>query len=162
VLVEALRKDGGNKNVQEAVAGIGADIAPQVIPLLKDDKVATRLGAAAVLGKIGAASNAGEALEARLKDDDAGVRVAAALAHFQVSGQAKAALATLTEAAKKGERRVRLQALKNLKDMGPDAREAVPALVMHLGDPDPMIRAQAEDSLQTIDAEALERAKAAM
>jgi hypothetical protein len=33
---------------------------------------------------------------------------------------------------------------------------------MHLGDPDPMIRAQAEDSLQTIDAEALERAKAAM
>lgn len=162
VLVEALRKDGGNKNVQEALAGVGADVAPMVVKLLQDAKAETRLGAVAVLGKLGAATNAGDALLARLKDADAAVRVAAALAHFQVTGQSKAALAALTEACRKGERRIRLQALKNLKEFGAGAKDAVPMIVAQLGDPDPMIRAQAEDSLRMIDPEALERAKAAM
>jgi HEAT repeat protein len=162
VLVEVLKRDGANKNVQDALGGIGADVAPMVIKLLQDEKAATRLGAAAVLGKIGASSNAGEALEARLKDDDHGVRVAAAFAHFQVTGNAKLALKTLTDVAKKGQLKLRLQALKNLKDMGGDAADAVPVLITLLSDPDAMIRRQAEDSLQMIDPDALARAKAAM
>jgi HEAT repeat protein len=162
VLVEALRKDGGNKNLQEAIGGIGADAAPLVIKLLTDEKAATRQGAVAVLGKIGGASNAGDALEARLKDDDQAVRVAAAFAHFQVTGQPKQALSLLTEFSRKGERKLRLQALRNLKEMGQEAAPVVPMLITLLSDPDAMVRAQVEDTLQMIDPEALARAKAAM
>jgi HEAT repeat protein len=162
VLVEVLRKDGGNKNVQDALAGIGADAAPPVLKLLQDPSTATRLGAVTVLGKIGPVTNAGEALEARLKDPDPSVRIGAALAHFQVTTLPKAALATLTDACKSGDRKLRLQALKNLKEMAGAAADAVPMLVTYLSDPDAMIRRQAEDTLQAVDAEALARAKAAM
>ena len=68
----------------------------------------------------------------------------------------------MTDACKSRDRKLRLQALKNLKELGPAAADAVPLLVTHLSDPDPMIRTQAEDTLQNIDPEALARAKAAM
>jgi HEAT repeat protein len=162
VLIDALQKNGSSKAVQEALAAIGVDAAPPLVKLLKDATPATRLGAATVLGRLGAAANAGEALEARLKDDDPMVRIAAALAHYQVTGETKAALATLTAACKTRDRRLRIQALKNLKDMGVAAAEVASMLVAQLSDPDPGIRMQVEDTLMNVDPQALERARAAM
>jgi HEAT repeat protein len=165
VLLDALQKNGSSKAVQEALAAIGIDAAAPLVKLLQDKTPATRLGAATVLGRIGAAADnagAGAALEARLKDDDPMVRVASALAHYQVTGEAKAALATLTTACKTRDRRLRLQALRNLRDMGAAAAEIAPLLVAQLSDPDPGIRRQVEDTLMNVDPQALERARAAM
>ena len=81
------------------------------------------------------------ALVEALKDGSSGVRTRAALALWQLTGDAGLAVPVLIESLQ--DRLARLDAAVALGRMGPAARDAVPALVAVLDDDFPLVRTYA-------------------
>ncbi|NQU25417.1 MAG: HEAT repeat domain-containing protein [Candidatus Nealsonbacteria bacterium] len=118
-------------NTGEALAAVdpgGRISVPALIEAMKDKTPSVRRFAAKGLGRLGPkARTAAPLLVEALNDKDIGVRIAAAEALWKVDGNADAAVPVLTrELEEKG--MSRLWAADALSRIGPEAKDAVPAL----------------------------------
>jgi HEAT repeat protein len=112
-----------------------------------------RADAARYLGLVGpGAKEAVPGLRLALRDPAPGVRVAAALALWQVSRSAEASLPVLIDAVKAGGLPVqRMGAAQALGELGGDARDALPALREAARASDGSLRRYARDAIRKID-----------
>jgi HEAT repeat protein len=119
-----------------------------------------RMHAANALAAMGPASKALlPELRAALKDKNASVRLAAALAVWKVGKEAEAPLATLTaELDAPHPPYLLTQVMTHLMQMGPAARDAVPRLLKLRTHSDASVRAQAVAAIKAIDPEAAAKA----
>jgi HEAT repeat protein len=153
-------KAGVRQKALEVLAGIGPKASPAldaVVPLLKEKGANLRLAAAACVFRCGARARLdAPPLTEALKDDSPWVRLYAAASLWQLRKD-RDALRLLTAALKDSKADVRLGAVRILIDMGPDAKEVLPALVEVLGDTDGMVRANAAEAVWKLgkDAKAL-------
>jgi HEAT repeat protein len=122
-----------------------------IVPLLRDvagDRdLLTRLIAVQTLGEMGAEDRVVPMLTQALEDRDVSVRLLA------IEGLARggdAAIAPLVEALSAKSARVRLGVARALGMMGPAAKKAEPALGKLTKDPDPAVRAAAEEALRQV------------
>src|SRR5262249_13179187 len=111
------------------LAALGEVAVPALVKVLKGKDENARGHACVALAKIGpAAKEAVPALVASLNEKKGStVPANAALALGRIG---KAAVGALAEALKSKEAHVREHAASALKDIGPDAREAIPALIV--------------------------------
>jgi HEAT repeat protein len=128
-----------------------------LIAELADSDAAMRLKAAKVLGRMGAsAAEALPKLRERLQDPDEDVRkvagdsVRAIEAAMAAAAPQHAAIGRWIEQLKDQDEAVRLQAAKHLGQVGPAAKDAIPALERCLTDTDPDVRRVAAASLGRI------------
>jgi HEAT repeat protein len=130
---------------------------PLLIRCLRDPEPFTHLFAAEALGKIGPDAGAAiPALAANLRAPDTDVRLKAAFALIQVGGDRRAALACLlAEVRSSPNRTLRCLAVDLVGEIGPEAKEAVPALLDLLYDDD--FWPSAARALRKIDPDALRR-----
>jgi hypothetical protein len=164
--LEALSHDSPfeRQRAAEVWGRVGPSLAAAVrrlLGLLKDPNRDVRLQAAAALGDLGGQAHLvlpalrAALKEAALKDGDAAVRNAAAHAVLQVGPQPASEIAGLIASLKDDLDVVRFNAAIALGDLGPEAREAVPALThAHLRDPDAAVRVEAAVALWKIDRKA--------
>lgn len=138
------------------------DVVPELIESLGDASPFIRQAAADSLGQLGAAARrAAPNLEQALKDTDPQVRLQAARALWRVSGEARAPVAVVVEVLQKSalahsaRRSPAGLATVILGEMGPAAREAVPALRAATEQGDATLRTAAVAALEKIDPRAL-------
>jgi HEAT repeat protein len=140
-LVAALKdkKDPVRWNAAAALASIGPGAGKAAGPLtraLTDNNIQVRRYSADALAAIGAASRETvNALAVMLKDKEISARLSAAAALAKL-GEGKRAVSTLTAALKHDDLDRRRRAAEILEIIGPDAKEAVPALLHALNDAD--------------------------
>ncbi len=119
-----------------ALGGAAEPAVPGLAGSLRDEQEAVRTAAAQALGALGPrARSAAPALFAALDDPRAGVRAAAAQALARVELTAES-VSSLSKALGNPDAYVRAFAAWSLGNLGPGAREAVPALVEALGPDD--------------------------
>jgi HEAT repeat protein len=107
---------------------------PALRKALRDENRTVRLAAIGALGEIGSeAREAADDLGVRLKEEDpeAGMKICAALANL-----GPPVTPVLLEALKDDNREVQRAAVNALGEIGPDAKEAIPALAAILRDSD--------------------------
>jgi HEAT repeat protein len=141
---------GPRQNAVEVLIGIGPKAHAAlgaVVPLLKEKDVNLRQRAAAFVFRCRARGlpDAGPLTEA-LKDESPWVRLYAAASLWKLRKDRKAS-AILTAALKDPMADVRLDAVQLLIDLGPDAKECLPALVDVLGDADGKVRVTAAEAV---------------
>ncbi len=126
LLVKGVRKE--TLRVRNLLASLGPTAVPDLITALHDDDAAVRQAAAEVLGMIGPpARKAVPTLAGALKDKSPLVALAAALALATVDPtRAREAVPLLTDSLDNP------YAAEALAEIGPDARAAVPALIVAL------------------------------
>jgi HEAT repeat protein len=141
----------GKDNVIGMGAGGKEDVPPLVQALREGDRRA-RAEAAEELGLIGPAATAAlPALREAAKDDDARVRVSAALAGARIDPKEEgAAVPALAAALKDSAAEVRAAAATALGELGSAGRQAVPELSRALEDGDLKVRWAAADALGQI------------
>jgi len=107
-----------------------ADIVPVLAEALKDDDRGVRIGAVVTLGQIGKeARRAAPALRSLLADEDAQLRIKAALALYQVDPSEAASVSkALVGAFGSKDLPIQAEAAAGLGELGPNAKDAVPAL----------------------------------
>lgn len=134
------RQEGGDALVERlrhvaTLAGSGdTSAAPELAAALDNDDAAVRYWAAIGLGNLPElAAASGEQLTARLGDESAAVRVAAARALARL-GRDEQSLQVLTQELASQQQWVRLQAALVLDELDEKARDAVPALQAALKD----------------------------
>ncbi|NQT90763.1 MAG: HEAT repeat domain-containing protein, partial [Candidatus Omnitrophica bacterium] len=129
-LIEALKdkNDDVRRSAAEALGEIGSDAKSAISALteaLKDENGDVRVYAAEALGEIGpAAKSAIPALTEALKDEGMYVRFSAAEALSKI----KSTISPLIEALKDKDWIVRVLVAQTLGEMGPEAKDAIPAL----------------------------------
>ena len=132
----------------QAGHGTNADLA--LIEALQDPDGNVREAAVHALGVMGPA-HADHAVPALRKvlqaDPEASVRISAV---FSLRSMRASGVAALAEALSDGEFRVRWWAAVSLRDLGPQASEAVPALTRALQDKDASVRDAAQQALNKI------------
>ncbi len=113
-----------------------------LIDALSDDDKGTRCLAASHLGRIGVeAKDAVPALWTALKSNDGAVRAEAAAALFRIDNQPKVVIDVLSDLVQGRDLEVRRRALWALHDIGPAAKDAVPALCNAIArEPDQTLR----------------------
>ena len=123
------------------LASFGADAIPSLIGALHDEDPLTREGAAISLGRMAARrpdaisllkQEVAPVLLEAIEDPDQRVRVQAAIALWRINRLPEQVLPTLVRAWREGDCTVRYYAGQGLQQMGPDAKDAVPALVVSL------------------------------
>jgi HEAT repeat protein len=159
-LVKLLRypDSGVRKAAVEAVTRIGP-VPKEAVPdlaksIVQDQESKYRLRALDVLGRMGPEAKDAEAILTKLvgQDHDAPVRKAAAEAVTRINPPGAVPVLTQMLQDKDGDNRV--WAAMTLRRMGPNAKEAVPALVKLVGRiGDPAVRSIAAVSLAGIDPE---------
>lgn len=121
--------------------------------LLTQDEPKLRRDAAAALGQFGApAKSALPVLTGMVKDPDAGVRSAAAwsVARITAASANREAMSVMVAALKDEDPRARLDAIRFLSAVGPDAREVITALTDARHDEDDDVRRAAAEALAKI------------
>jgi HEAT repeat protein len=160
-LVEALRQaDPGYKDLflhyhlSTALQRLGPEVIADLAKLLKEKNRGVRLKAVEILREFGpAAKPALPALLQALQDKDDAVAVAVAEAVWHI-GQRKETRAVLRRALKSKNSTVRQQAASILRQMGKQARDAVPSLLEAAKDSNLAVRFETIRALQNIDPEA--------
>jgi len=168
--LDALAKAAGDENrwvrwsAAEAIGGVGPDAASVVdrlLPLLDHEDRFTRRRVATALGRIGpAAASAAQRLDKAQKEDpDPAVRQAAAAALYLVNLESLSAAAA-TEASpevqnllaelKQDDEYASVAAANKLRDLGPQAKQAVPALALALRSKHKWVRVAAAEALAAI------------
>lgn len=157
-LVAAL-EDRQNEVVRAARAGLVSLLPKSLVALksaLRSDQPEVRAQAALTIEEIGApAAELAPTLVEALADRDSNVRECAMLALTRLG---ESALAPLADALKHEQPRIREYAARVLRDLGPAAKPAVPALLEAVHDHDPDVHAAAASALFKIDREAAEAA----
>ncbi len=144
-------------HVAEAIWEIHQDLAaalPVLIDALKNEDRDVRAHAAEAMGHIGPAASAViPVLVISSGDADPIVRVHAAAALWRIERRPVHSLPTLVASLKNADPRPRDVAVQTLKDMGPDARAAVPILADLIKDKQApeQVRQSAADALRGVD-----------
>ncbi len=131
------------------MGAIASSAVPALVSALIDFDIAVRWSAANALMSIGP-----EAYEAiaqlidTLQDSSIGVRTAAAYALRRIGHRS---IAPLIKEISSSLRERRVNAMYALACIGAGARQALPALVKALQDPDPVVRSAASDAIRRID-----------
>jgi HEAT repeat protein len=141
--------------VPAAVSAENKNNVQDLIKQLKDKDESVRLKAAKDLGKLGPkAKDAIAALKAATNDSDPDVRAVAerSLQMIQASGPGKAdtKVATLAKALSNKDRKLRLQALEELAQLGEEGKDSSPDVVALILDRSPLIREKAAETLEKI------------
>jgi HEAT repeat protein len=129
------RDDGSLRaTAAEALHDLGSPRAVPVAELvqaLRDPHAAVRFGAAQALGQRGAEGGpaVGPLLQAALRDPDAAVRLEAAVALYRIDRRVDTILPLLVRVLREPDEARRWIAADCLREIGPAAREAVPALL---------------------------------
>lgn len=140
--------------VREMLVGWAGHLGAPAVPYLRttaswDDNHLVRQRAIAALRDMG--DTAVPPLIAALADDDAAVRTEAAYVFSHLTAQAKQAVPNLIEAlTNDAEPKVRRYAARTLGFLGTAGKDAVPALLVALKEPDPIVRAEAAEALGRI------------
>jgi HEAT repeat protein len=136
----------------------GTAIIPAERVALRDPEDHVRLTTLELLAKLGrAAQSESGAVQSALKDPNAGVRKAAAVALEQISPDDVPPLVeALVQALREAQAGPRIEAAKSLALFETRAKAALPALVAALEDADPQVRSAAADTLGAIGASAPE------
>jgi HEAT repeat protein len=156
VLLAALRdrRPRVAETAADGLARLGPDVVPDLGDALLDRKCQARRPAAQYLGDLGPEARAAfPALVRTLRDEDVWLRLGAASALVRIDADAGAAAAVpaLAEIVdSKKNHPVVQNALTALKDLGPRARAAVPALARALQDDDRLFRNRAADALGAV------------
>jgi HEAT repeat protein len=131
----------------------GASV-PLLVKLLKDNDDRLWGRTATVLGKMGAgAGEAAPALAAILETEtaDLAVRLTVAEALWRINQDVRTTVPVLVEILEReDEKDARVKAAAILENMGPAARDAIPALSEALDDPDPEVRAASARALTQV------------
>jgi HEAT repeat protein len=149
VAVALVKIDPGAKSTKSAISLL-------VDKLLNDDREdsnGTRVAGARALGQCGpAAQSAAGALAKRLKDKDAGVRIASALALMQIAPEKHVdqSVVTLTAILQDADVLNRVLAADALAHIGPRANVAAKALEAATKDPEAEVRKAATDALKVV------------
>jgi HEAT repeat protein len=126
-----------------------------LIKALNDPEAAIRFSAAQSLGERGEESlpAVGTLLNRALGDADGGVRLEAAMSLFKIDGRVEKILPVLIKALQEADEVRRWIAADCLGEIGPPAREAIPALrdVLQLEFKSPLIRASIALALEKIE-----------
>jgi HEAT repeat protein len=160
-VAEIMKEPGGQQvDVGTAAASTLRKLGPKATAVLVD-KLASpvpkdRTGAVNSLAEMGQVGKAAiPKIEGLLKDKDASVRLAAALAIWRLGGNADHAVAILRQNLKnQGSYPLRVGAAVYLGNIGPAAKEAIPDLIEALKDKDEDVREQAATALGKTGAEA--------
>ena len=135
-----------------ALGGMGPEAktaVPVLAELLKDKDSYVRLAAASALWQIGPKAETDILVLAELlKDKESYIRLAAALALWSIGPKAETNAELLM-----GKDDVCESAVMALGDIGPEAKAAVPALTVLLGDRSEYIRNAAAEALENINQE---------
>jgi HEAT repeat protein len=149
----------------EALTQAGDWSRPEIAELvqaLNDPDAATRFSAAQALGEGGDESQSavGLLLQKALRDPDGGVRLEAAMALYKIDRHAEKILPMLIKALQDADEVRRWIAADCLGEIGPAAREAVPALhaLLQQQFKSPLIRASVALALEKIEAKKVEPA----
>ncbi|MBI3465491.1 MAG: HEAT repeat domain-containing protein [Planctomycetes bacterium] len=156
-----LLKDENPAVRREVLLALGAigppaeSVLDSAVSLLDDPDPKVRTAAAYVLGKLGpAAKSAAPALRKGLASGDPGLnRIAAwALVKIEPENQenVRAAIPVLTEALAHEQAMVRREAADALRALGAQSRPALEALQRLANDPDPAVKAAAEEAIKAI------------
>ncbi|HLY08649.1 MAG TPA: HEAT repeat domain-containing protein [Planctomycetota bacterium] len=148
-MVAVARIDPGAKELQGAIALV----VEKLLGYDGDGSDGARAIGAEMLGDCGpAAGSAVPALVRRLKDEEGGVRVAAALALLKIEPekQASTSLMALAAELKNPDLLIRILAADALGGLGARARDSVPSLTAALRDPEPEVRQATKDALMKI------------
>jgi HEAT repeat protein len=138
----------------EAAGRAGPRQSGNLTKLLKDDDPNLRFQVASALSRFGPeAKGALPALQQAVEDEDRRVAVQVAEALWLIDRQ-KTGMAALMRGLVAKDVAVRLSALRVLGNMGPEARDAVPALLSAAQDSDNLVRGEAVRALQRVDPEA--------
>jgi HEAT repeat protein len=130
----------------------GPEDVPRLLQLLKDREASIRAEAAGTLGQMRTKAKAAlPALAQTLQDADGIVRVQAAFAQARIDLNDQLGVPALVGALADKDARVRRAAAAALRDMGPDAKAAVAALIERLTkDAEPRVRWLACEALGQI------------
>jgi len=132
----------------DALVSLGEEAVGDTAKALKDERIAMRLAACAILARIGpAAGKAATALGATLKDKSPEVRAAASAAIGALGAEGRSAVSAVASLLKDPDWKVRLAAASALGRIGPEAKGAVRNLVAALSDEEPEVRAAAASAL---------------
>lgn len=148
-LVEALRESSQEKRtpLAKALGAIGAPAVPALRKAIKDSAFLVRMGACEALGCVGPkAVEAVPDLIDALRDDYTNVQRQAGRALEKIGQPAVPALVDAVRFSPK----MRPRAVMILGQIGPAAKEAVPALTDALKDEDQQVRLEAEKALAKI------------
>jgi len=141
---------------ERALTSMGDDAIPALAAALADVQSPVRTQAAALLGRLGAKSDAAKlALSRRVDDRNAKVRVAACQALLEIGESGDAVVGGLASALAAPDEDVRRAAAAGLSKAGKDAKSAIPALVAALDDRDEDVRTQAAATLSGLGVAAL-------
>jgi hypothetical protein len=148
----------GSPPAEPPVLHGGAVAVPVLVDLLKDEARSVRWESLGALMKTGPEAEAAlPALLVILRDrrEHHITREGAviALVHTDQEQGVTACLEVLREEGRE-DLSVRLEAIRLLKELGPDARKAVPAMTEALRDPEQLVREEAAAALERIDPEA--------
>jgi HEAT repeat protein len=168
-VLRAALKEAASKDSDESVRGhalravlqVGPEPAsdiPALINALQSELEIVRFHAAATLGDLGRSARAAvpALIHAASWDEDAAVRVVAAVALWKIDQNGPLAVSTLVKALDGDNELVCWIAADNLREMGPEAAEAIPALRRALGRPFKigLIRSALELALRRIESTA--------
>src|SRR5262249_16305809 len=134
-----------------------ARAVPELLDMLKVEGVPYyRARVVEVIGQVGpAAAKAVPALLPLLEDPDPGVRQAAAVALWRVDQKRKAkVLPVLVEAVRGASSYPQLGVFQTLAQIGPEAKEALPALRLALASQSPLVRLEAAVAVWRIEGKA--------
>jgi HEAT repeat protein len=157
VLADALadKSPAARHSAAEAVGTMGKagkDAAGALTKALADPEPTVRQAAVVALGNIGRAAQSAGALRPLLKDNDKTLRVHAAFALWQVTGDAKEPLATLQSLL--ATPNLQAAVIAKLGAIGPRARDALPELVtMYREEDSPALRGTIAQAIKQIDPE---------
>lgn len=154
LLTEMLRDPARAGEVLSALryrADVHSDLIREIVTVAETEGHPRRAGAVARLGDLGAAAAPGvSAVIAALADERDEVREAAAEAAWKLARYVPLPVAPLVSALKDRSRRVRMETVGALKNLGPAAVEAVPALRQALNDDDFLVRDHAREALRAL------------
>jgi HEAT repeat protein len=164
-LIGALGDPDAHVRLQAAAAlgQFGPAASAAVEPLtgrLKDDEkgpdtntvVYVRAAAARALGRIGPGAKAAvPMLQSLSTDQNRYTRMDAVVALWRIQRLAAAALPKLMDGLSTIEQDTTWQIFDALAEMGPQAKEAVPAISAHLNSPNPLVRKRAAEALRHIE-----------
>lgn len=133
-----------------ALAEMGLEALPALVEALGHKEAPVRYWAATGLGNIGPnAKQAIPALSQALEDASASVRTSAALALWKIDHRSEA-ITALVEVLKDPSSAARLRAVQTLGGIGPDAKQAFPAVEAALKDQDGYVKRAAEQAVKDV------------